>query len=132
VNGTSQCTIYSAFGARPQYAALQPVSGTAQHISGAAAPLSITMRLLDMNGNAMTGGTVSLYQVLYAVAAPCNPHLVCPPGVLLSTQSATATSTIEGLVTFSPLTMPGVATNLQAIAVTGDTAVLPIKIERHP
>jgi hypothetical protein len=132
VNGTSQCTTYSAFGARPQYAMLQPVSGIAQHISGAAAPALITMRLLDMNGNAMAGGTVSLYEALYAWAPQCNPHMVCPPGILLGTQSATSTSSIDGLVTFSPMTMPGVDTTLQAIAVTGDTAVLPIEIERHP
>ncbi len=132
VNGTSQCVTYSAFGARPQYGMLQPVSGTTQHISGTATPSAITIRLLDMNGNAMAGGTVSLFQALYAWAPPCNPHVVCPPGILLSTQSATATSTIDGLVTFSPITMLGAATNLQAIAVTGDTAVLPIEIERHP
>jgi hypothetical protein len=90
------------------------------------------MRLLDMNGNAMAAGTVSLYQALYAWTPPCNPHVVCPAGVLLSTQSAMATSNIDGLVTFTPTTMPGVATNLEAIAVTGNTAVLPIEIERHP
>lgn len=112
VNGTTQCTTYSAFGARPQYAALQAVSGTAQHISGVAPPSSITMRLLDMNGNAMAGGTVSLYEALYAWSPPRTPHMVCPPGVLLGTQFATATSTIDGMVTFSPLTMPGVDTNL--------------------
>jgi hypothetical protein len=132
VNGTTQCSTYSAFGARPQYAMLQPVSGTEQHVSGAAIPTSIIMRLLDMNGNAMAGGTVSLYQALYAWAPPCNPHVVCQPGVLLSTQSATATSSIEGLVTFTPTTMPGIATDLEGIAVTGNTAVLPIEIERHP
>jgi len=132
VNGTTQCATYSAFGARPQYAMLQAVSGTTQHISGAAAPAPLTMRLLDMNGNAMAGGTVSLYQALYAWAPPCNPHVVCPAGVLLSTQSAMATSNIDGLVTFTPTTMPGVATELEAIAVTGNTAVLPIEIERHP
>jgi hypothetical protein len=132
VNGTTQCSTYSAFGARPQYAMLQPVSGTAQHISRTAVPTSIIMRLLDLNGNAMAGGTVSLYQALYAWAPPCNPHVVCQPGVLLSTQSATATSSIEGLVTFTPTTMPGIATDLEGIAVTGNTAVLPIEIERHP
>jgi hypothetical protein len=132
VNGTSQCVTYSAFGARPQYAMLQPVSGTAQHISGATIPSSIALRLLDMNGNPMAGGTVSLHQALYAWAPPCNPHVVCPKGVLLSSQSATATSAIDGLVTFTPATTPGIATNLEAIAVTGDTAVLPIEIERHP
>ena len=132
VNGTNQCVTYSAFGARPEYAMLQAVSGTEQHVAGTAtAPAPISMRLLDMNGNAMAGGTVALYQALYTWAPPCNPHVICPPGILLSAQSATATSTIDGLITFTPATLPGVATNLQAIAVTGNTAVLPIAIEQY-
>jgi hypothetical protein len=132
INGTNQCVTYTAFGARPQYATLQPVSGTAQRLTGGAAPDPIMMRLLDMNGNAMAGGTVALYQALYAWAPACNPHVVCPPSVLLSIQAGTATSGIDGLVTFTPATIPGVATNLQAIATTGNTAVLPIAIEHHP
>jgi len=132
VNGTTQCVAYTAFGARPQYAVLQPVSGTSQHLAAGAPPDPIVVRLLDMTGNAMAGGMVALYQALYAWAPPCNPHIVCPPSVLLSAQSSTATSGIEGLVTFAPATMPGVATKLQAIAATGATAVVPITIEQHP
>jgi hypothetical protein len=132
VNGTNQCITYTAFGARPQYAMLQPVSGTAQNIPAGLPPDPITMRLLDMNGNAMAGGTVALYQALYAWAPPCNSHFVCPPSVLLSAQSGTTTSGIDGLVTFTPATMPGIATNLRAIAATGNTAVVPIAIEQHP
>lgn len=33
VNGTTQCVTFSAFGARPQYAMLQAVSGTPQHLA---------------------------------------------------------------------------------------------------
>jgi hypothetical protein len=132
INGTGQCVTYTAFGARPQYATLQPVSGTSQHLATGATPDPIAMRLLDTNGNAMAGGTVALYQALYAWAPACSPHVVCPPSVLLSAQSATATSGIDGMVTFTPATIPGVATNLQAVAATGNTAVLPIAIEQHP
>jgi hypothetical protein len=132
INGTNQCVTYTAFGARPQYATLQPVSGTAQYLAAGTPADAITMRLLDMNGNAMAGGTVALFQALYAWATACNPHVVCQPGVLLSVQSGTATSGIDGLVTFAPATLPGVATKLQAVATTGDTAVLPVSIEQHP
>ncbi len=132
VNGTGSCVVYTAFGARPQYAMLQAVSGTAQSIASNTTPAPITMRLLDMNGNAMAGGSVALYQALYAWTPACSQHVVCTPGTLLSAQSAIATSDINGLVTFSPATLPGVATNLQAIAATGNTGALPIEIERHP
>lgn len=132
VNGTTQCVTYSAFGARPQFAELRAVSGTAQQLGLSATPAPITMRLLDTNGNAVAGGTVALFQSLYAWTKACDPHVICTPGVLLSAQSMVSTSDIEGLVTFSPLTLPGVATKLQAIAVTGNTAALPITIEQYP
>ncbi len=132
VNGTGQCVNFSAFGSRARFAELEPVSGTAQSMASNMTPAVIAMRLRDMNGNAMAGGTVALFQALYAWTPPCNTHVVCTPGTLLSAQSATATSGIDGLVTFAPATMPGVATNLQAIAATGDTAMLPIQIEQHP
>ncbi|HEX4757648.1 MAG TPA: IPT/TIG domain-containing protein [Terracidiphilus sp.] len=132
LNGTNQCATFSAFGARPEYAVLQAVAGTAQSIGASAVPTPITLRLLDMTGNPMTGGTVALYQALYAWAPPCNPHVVCPAGALLAVESATATSDISGMVAFSPATFPGTATNLQAIAASGNTTTVPITIEQHP
>jgi hypothetical protein len=85
-----------------------------------------------MDGNPMAGGAVALYQALYAWAPPCSPHTVCPPSTLLATQTATATSAIDGSVTFSPTTQPGVPTNLAALAASGNTATVQIAIEQHP
>ncbi len=132
LNGTSQCVAYTAFGARPEYAYLQPISGTTQTLATSAAPDPIALRLLDMNGNPMAGGTVALYEALYAWAPPCAPHTVCPLSALLATQTATAASALDGTVIFSPATLPGVATSLQAIAATGNTATVPITIQQHP
>ncbi len=98
VNGTGSCVVYTAFGARPQYAMLQAVSGTAQSIASNTVPAPITLRLLDMNGDVMAGGSVALSQALYAWTPPCSTHVVCTPGTLLSAQSAIATSDINGLL----------------------------------
>jgi len=80
----------------------------------------------------MAGGAVNLYQALYAWAPPCAPHGVCPPAPLLATQSATAASALDGTVTFIPATLPGVASNLQALAASGNTSTVSITIEQHP
>jgi hypothetical protein len=85
-----------------------------------------------MDGNPMAGGTVALYQALYAWSPPCSPHAVCMQGALLATQAATATSAIDGSVTFLPVSLPGIATNLHGLAASGNTAVVPIAIEQHP
>ncbi len=80
----------------------------------------------------MAGGTVALYQALYAWSPPCSPHIVCTQGALLATQSATATSAIDGSVTFLPVSLPGVATNLLGLAASGNTATVNIAIQQHP
>jgi len=132
LNGSGQCVAFTAYGARPAYAILEAVSGTAQSMAVSAVPAPITLRLLDMDGDPMAGGTVAIYQALYAWAPHCSLHTVCKAGALLSSQAASATSALDGSVTFTPVTLPGVATNLQAIAVSGYTATIPIAIEQHP
>jgi len=132
LNGTTQCVAFTAYGARPEYATLHAVSDTNQSLSVQSTPSQITLRLLDMDGNPMAGGAVNLYQALYAWAPPCAPHGVCPPAPLLATQSATAASALDGTVTFIPATLPGVASNLQALAASGNTSTVSITIEQHP
>ena len=85
-----------------------------------------------MDGNPMAGGTVALYQALYAWSPPCPPHAVCTQGALLATQASTATSALDGTVTFTPASLPGVATNLLGLAASGNTATVNIAIEQHP
>lgn len=132
LNGTSQCVSFSAYGARPEYALLEPIAGTSQTLAASGTPSQIALRLLDMDGNPMAGGTVALYQALYAWTPPCSPHTECMPGALLATQSATATSAIDGSVTFPPVSLPGVATDLLGLATSGSTATVNIAVEQHP
>jgi hypothetical protein len=132
LNGTNQCVPFSAYGSRPEYGLLEPISGTAQTLSATGTPSQIALRLLDMDGNPMAGGTVALDQTLYAWSPQCAPHTVCPQGTLLSRQAATATSAVDGSVTFVPISMAGVATNLLGLAASGSTSTVPIAIEQHP
>jgi hypothetical protein len=132
LNGTSQCISFTAFGARPEYALLRPVSGVNQSLAASGTPNQIVLRVLDMDGNPMAGGTIALYQALYAWSPPCAPHAICTQGAMLATQATTATSAIDGSVTFVPASLPGVATNLLGLAASGSTATVQVAIEQHP
>jgi hypothetical protein len=132
LNGTSQCVTYTAFGARPEYATLHAVSGTTQSLAVSGTASQITLRVLDMDGNPMAGGTVTLYEALYAWAAACPTHGRCDQSELLASESATATSALDGSVTFNSASLADVATNMTGIAVTGDTSSVNIAIEQHP
>jgi hypothetical protein len=85
-----------------------------------------------MDGNPMANGTVSFYEALYAWTPPCEPHAICAQGVLLASQSATGTTAIDGSVSFTPLSMPGVATDLVGIAATGNTSTVGVEIQQGP
>lgn len=132
LNGTQQCVNFTVLGARPELASLRAVSGTVQSLASTATPGLITLRVLDTDGNQMAGATVTLYQSLYAWAPPCAPHAACADGALLTTQVGTAVSALDGTVNFAPLSMPGVATMLRSVAVTGNSGNVSIAIEQHP
>jgi hypothetical protein len=132
LNGTSQCVSFSAFGARPELAWLQPVSGVTQSLALSGTPAQITLRVRDTNGNAMAGGSVTFYQALYAWAPPCPLHGRCAATELLATQVSTATSALDGTVIFVPASIPSVATNLLGLAATGNSSTISIVIEQHP
>jgi hypothetical protein len=132
LNGTNQCVAFTAYGARPELAILEPISGNSQTLAASGTPSQIALRLLDTDGNPMAGGSVALYQALYAWSPPCSPPTVCTLGALLATQAATLTSAIDGSVTFLPVSLPGVATNLLGLAASGYTATVSVAVEQHP
>ena len=132
LNGTTQCATFTATGARPEFATLDAVSGTSQSVSISGTPAQIVLRVRDMDGNAMAGGVVTLYQALYAWAPPCPPHGRCAQGQLIGYQTATAISGLNGAVSFAPASIPGVPTNTIGLAATGNTSTLSVAVEQHP
>jgi hypothetical protein len=132
LNGTTTCVNFTALGARPEYAYVEPVFGVTQTLGASSTPSLITLRVHDMNGNPMAGGIVTLYQALYAWAPPCPPRGRCAQSPLLAAQTSTATSALDGSVTFIPASVPGTPTNLVGLAVTGNSSALTISIEQHP
>lgn len=132
LSGGSTCVSFSAFGARPEFAGLTAVSGTSQSMTAGTNALPVTLRVLDMNGHPMAGGTVTISQSLYAWTPPCPVHGRCAQAQLLAAQTTSALSAMDGSVTVTPLTLPGVATELIGIAATGNTGSLSFSIEEHP
>jgi hypothetical protein len=132
LNGTQQCAQFTVLGARPEYGWLEAVTGTQQSLGMAETPAQIVLRLRDMNGNPMAGGTVTLYQALYAWAPPCQAHGRCAQTELRGTQTANATSAIDGSVVLAPAQLSGTATEMLGTASTGAASTLSVTIEQHP
>jgi len=132
LNGTSQCVSFNAAGASPAQASLEAISGTSQTLGPGDTAALVILRVRDAEGNPMAGALVTLSQAVYAWAPPCPPHGRCTQSELLSNQTATAISGIDGTVSFSPATLPGLPTNTLGIAATGDTSTVMVTLELHP
>ena len=130
--GTVTCVTFNAFGSRPEYATLAAISGTSQSMTAGATPAPISMRVLDMDGNAMAGGTVTVTQTLFAWTPPCPMHGRCAQAQVLATQTTTLTSALDGSIALTPLSLTGVATNLVGVAATGNAGSLKFTVEQHP
>jgi len=130
--GGTICVGFNVFGARPEFAGLAAVNGTSQSIAASASPAAVTLRVLDMNGHPMAGGTVTVSQALYAWTPPCPAHGRCAQAQLLASQTTTSVSGLDGSITLTPLTQPGTATNLVGLAATGNAGTLTFNIEQHP
>jgi hypothetical protein len=132
LNGTNQCVSFTATGAQAESGYIEAVAGTLQSLPVNGTPSQVVLRVRDTNGNPMAGATVTLYQAVSAWAPPCPPQGRCAQAQLLANQTAAAQSGLDGTVTFTPGSVPGVATNMAGIAATGNTSTLNIAVEQHP
>jgi hypothetical protein len=132
LNGGSTCVAFTAFGSRPEYATLTPISGASQSMAVGSTPTPVSFRVLDIDGNAMAGAIVNIHQSLYAWAPPCSRHGRCPSAQLLSSTSINVVSALDGSVSIPALTKSGVPSNLIGIATTGNAGSLTFHVEQHP
>jgi hypothetical protein len=128
----SNCAAFGVFGARTEFTGLESISGTSQSMAVGTTPDPVMLRVLDMNGHPMAGGTVTVTQALYAWSMPCPAHGRCAQAPLLASQTMTLTSALDGSATVTPLTLPDVATNLVGLAATGNSGTLTFTVEEHP
>jgi hypothetical protein len=128
-NGCASLPIVSV---DPASAGLIAVSGTSQTLATGDLPAPVVLRVADSAGEPMAGATVAFYQTLREWMPPCPSQGSCPAAPVIGTQTVQATSDANGVVTLTPLTDGTVPTQLDALAVTGDTATIAISIDRHP
>jgi hypothetical protein len=128
----ANCAAFSVVSVDPAIAGLAAVSGVGQSLSATGVPATVMLRVGDAAGHPMAGGIVGFYETLRAWQPPCPMHGRCPAAPVLATQSVQAVSGSDGLVSLTPLGLPGTATLLDVVAVTGGNTTLNFQIEQHP
>jgi len=126
------CAEFTIVGDDPSTAGLIAVSGTSQTLGLNDALAPVVLSVVDPSGQPLAGAQVNFYQTLRQWAPPCPTQGSCTPAPVLATQTVQAVSAADGLVTLNSLTDGIVATQLEVLAVTGNSATLNISVDRHP
>ena len=132
VPGGNGCASLPIVSVDPSSAGLIAISGTSQTLAAGDPLAPVVLRVVDSAGDPMAGAVVTFYETLRQWTPPCPPQGSCPSGPVLATQTVEAASDAYGVVTLTPLTDGIIATQLEALAVTGYNATMTISIERHP
>ena len=129
--GTTTCAIFTVTPVHPETAALAAWSGTSQYIAAGQSFAPIVLRVTDQFGHALAGAGVTLAEMLFGWTEPCPVAGGCSPAPVLGQQIVEATSGVDGLVTFVPLSGNGLATRLELMAATGN-ATMSFELDQHP
>jgi hypothetical protein len=132
VPGGNGCASLPIVSVDPSSAGLIAVSGTSQTLATADPLAPVVLRVVDSAGDPMAGAVVTFYETLRHWTPRCPPQGSFSSGPVVATQTVEATSDANGVVILTPLTDGIVATQLEALAVIGDSAAMTISIERHP
>ncbi|HTW49611.1 MAG TPA: hypothetical protein VMD92_16770, partial [Acidobacteriaceae bacterium] len=107
-------------------------SGTAQYVAASQTFAPVVLHVTDAFGDAVAGASVTFAEAFYGWTEPCAQQGSCPPGPLLTTQTAQATSGLDGSATLTPLNTNGVAGRLLVMAATGTYTTLSFELDAHP
>ncbi len=129
---TSTCAPYSVYVVHPETENLVAFSGTTQFMQASGTLMPVMVRLVTPTGEPVAGGAVSFRASIRSWSGACASTGACSSGRLLSSQSVTILSDVNGLATFLPTIPAGLAVDIVGQIVAGSSATLPFQLEIHP
>jgi hypothetical protein len=129
---TAFCTNFTAIAVDASQWQLTIVSGEGQSIPASGTLAPVVLRVTDAASHPVAGVPVEIYQTLDAWQPPCPVRGRCPIPLVYGTSSTTAISTADGLITITPMQLPGVSGVTNVAAATGPQGFLSLALEQQP
>jgi hypothetical protein len=108
---TTACAMFNATGVAGSVLEIAIASGGQQAATGGAALKPVTAQVTDGAGHPVLGATVTVGQTARALDAPCPATGRCPAAPVLAQSQGSAVSDANGMVSVTPLVVPGTATS---------------------
>ncbi len=129
---TSVCTSLAVQGVDPSQWRLAIVGGAGQSISSTGTLAPIVLQVTDSGAHPIAGALVEIHQTVDAWQPPCPDRGRCPIAPVYGSANTTATSDTNGMLTITPLELPGVATTTNIAVATGTQSFVSLTLQKHP
>ncbi len=128
----SVCTSLAIQGVDPSQWRLAVISGAGQSISSTGTLSPVVLQVTDPFNHPIAGASVQIYQTIDAWQPPCPDSGRCPISPVYGAATVTATSDTNGMLTVTPLELPGVATTTNIAAATGTQGFVSLTLQKQP
>ncbi|MEO8735633.1 MAG: IPT/TIG domain-containing protein [Edaphobacter sp.] len=129
---TTTCAIVAAQGVGAADWRLEIVSGAGQSVSPADSFATVTLRVTDTTAHPVAGVVVQIHQTVDAWQMPCPDHGRCPVPPEYGSAVSTAISDTNGVITITPLQVPGMEEVTNIVAATGNAGFMSLSLEKQP
>ena len=130
--GGTVCASIWAVGVGPAQLQVAPVTGAGQAVGSAGVLGPVVLQVTDGAGHGVAGAAVSVYQTVSAWEPACPGMGRCPATAVYRSGSTTAVSDVDGLVTVTPMQLPGEPEVTQIAAAAGTGGFVTVTLAKHP
>jgi hypothetical protein len=129
---TTVCANFTALGVDEPAWRLVVMNGASQIVVATGTFLPVILMVTDSSGNPVAGAPVAVYQTVDVADTPCPARGRCPVAPVLAASRAAAISDADGLVSVTPMQIPGVAEVTNIAAAAGMRGFVSLSIAQQP
>jgi IPT/TIG domain len=126
------CANFAALGVDPAAWRLVVTSGAGQAVSSSNTFTPIVVMVTDGSGYPVAGAPVTIYQAADAAEMPCPARGRCPIAPVLASSSGAAVSDANGLVSVTPMQIPGVGEVTNIAVAAGTQGFVSLSLAQQP
>jgi hypothetical protein len=129
---TSVCASWTVYAVDASQWNVVIASGAGQSVAGSTAFAPVTLEVTDGAGHPLQGAAVTVYQTVDAWEGACPSQGRCAASPVLTSSQSSAVSDANGLLTVTPLQVPGQPQTVNIVAVTGTQGFVSFSLVRTP
>jgi hypothetical protein len=129
---TSVCASWTVYAIDASQWSVAVASGAAQSVAAGGDFAPVTLLVADADGHPLQGASVTVYQTVDAWEGVCPQQRRCAAAPVLASSKGTAVSDANGLLTVTPLQVPGQPQTVNIAAVTGAQGFATTTLVRTP